>query len=342
MKAVILDEDRNLTVRTVPIPVPEPGQVLVRVEASPINPSDLLFLEGNYPTAKPFPCTPGFEGSGTVIENGGGFMGWRLVNKRVAIVTSQSASHGCWSEYTVVDSKLCITLNDETSFDQGSSFFVNPLTVIMFMEMIEQGKHKSVVQNAAASALGKMLLRCCLNKNIPLINIVRRQEQAEELIRLGAVYVINSSEEHFETQLKALTDRLQTTIAFDAVGGEATGMLFDALKPQGTVYVYGMLSGERSAGISASGLVFHGKKVEGSWMYPWLTGKGVMGALSVFSQVSRLIASDLKTDFQRIFTLDQIGEAIALYRNNMSAGKVLIKPSLLVQESQAPKSEAPQ
>lgn len=331
MKAVVLDQDQSLTVRTLPIPIPGPGKVLVRMEASPINPSDLLFLEGAYPTKIPFPCTPGFEGSGTVIENGGGYLGWTLVNKRVAVVSGFDSPHGCWAEYCVVDSIHCLKLSDETTFDQGSSSFVNPMTVLMFMEFIQQNRHKSVIHTAAASALGKMLLRQCINANIPLINIVRRAEQVEQLRNLGAVYVLNSSDEGFEAQLHALTERLETTVAFDAVGGKLTGLIFNALRPQGTVYVYGMLSGKHSSGLSASGLVFHGKRVEGAWLGPWLGTKGCFELLSISSKVMKLINSDLKTDYQRLFDLDHVGDAITLYRTNMTAGKVLIKPAALLE-----------
>jgi len=329
MKAVILDEAHNYSVQTVPVPTPGPGQVLVKVEASPINPSDVLFLKGYYPTQKPFPCTPGFEGSGTVVEIGEGLEQFDLLNKRVSLVAGFDSPYGCWSEYTLVEAKLVIKLNDDVTFEQGSSFFINPVTVLMFMEFIEQGRHRSVVQNAAASALGKMLLRCCLNANIPIINVVRRQEQVDDLKSLGATYVLNSSSESYETELRALTEQLHTTIAFDAIGGSATGVLFKALKPKGTLYVYGALSGEPSSGLSAESLIFHQKKVEGAWLTPWLASKGTFAIVSIFSQVGLLLGSNLKTDIQKSFNLDHLNEAVEHYARNMSGGKVLIKPSQL-------------
>lgn len=319
MKAVVLDAQGQLAVCTVPIPQPASGQVLVRIEASPINPCDLLFLEGNYPL-KPLPCTLGFEGSGTVIASGGGFLGWTLVGKNVAVLTGDDNPHGCWAEYSVVDAKLCATLDASVGFDQGSSFFVNPMTVMMFMELITSNKHKSVIQSAAASTLGKMLLRCCIQADIPLINIVRREESAQQLRDLGAVYVLNSSDDDFVTQLNHLTQRLETTIAFDAVGGRLTGSIFNALRPQGTVYVYGLLSGEPSSGLNASGLVFHGKTIEGALLGPWLASKGT----SVYSKVGRLLTTDLRTDYSQVFSLEQIREAI----DQGTDGKVLIKPRL--------------
>ena len=109
MKALVLGTDQTITIQDVPIPRPRDGEVLVKVMAAPINPSDLAFLKGFYSSEKPSPSTPGFEGSGIVVENGGGIIGWSLVNKRVAL-SVQNGFNGTYGQYAVANSQEVMTI----------------------------------------------------------------------------------------------------------------------------------------------------------------------------------------------------------------------------------------
>ena len=126
--------------------------------AAPINPSDLELYNGNYSQQKNFPAIMGFEGAGIVVENGGGFMGWRLVGKKVAFAVEKEGC-GSYSEYTIIKSDQCLPLDGDTSYEQGSMSLVNPLTVLGFLDILKSNKEKSVVMTAAASALGKIVNR---------------------------------------------------------------------------------------------------------------------------------------------------------------------------------------
>jgi NADPH2:quinone reductase len=178
MRAIVVEPGEGpdlVVVKEVPMPVPRSGEVLVRMEAAPINPSDLGVLTGNYGAIKNPPFIPGFEGSGTVVLNGGGILGWRIMGKRVSTVAGETTD-GTWAEYMVTDAKSCIPIPDAVSFENGACAVVNPLTVEMFMDYTTRQKHRAIIHTAAASQLGKMMVRTCQQKRIPLINIVRRPE----------------------------------------------------------------------------------------------------------------------------------------------------------------------
>lgn len=189
MNAVVLDSYGGPNaLRVVKRPVPKPGanEVLVKVAASPINPSDLVFLEGLYGFKKPTPVVPGFEGSGTVIGAGKGLMGKFLMGKRVACV-SQDAGDGVWAEYMVTPVSYALPLHASVSLEQGAMSVVNPLMAVALLELAKVKKHRSVVQTAAASTLGQMILRLFNSENISVINIVRREEQVRLLKEQGEV-----------------------------------------------------------------------------------------------------------------------------------------------------------
>lgn len=159
--------------------------------AAPINPSDLAFIGGGYQSVKKLPTTPGFEGAGLVVENGGGMMGWSMVGKNVAI-SVQKGNTGTYGQYAIVDAMTCMTLPSEISIEQGSMSFVNPLTAMAMLDIVQSGSYKAMIHTAAASSLGRMLNRLFQAEEIPLINIVRRDEQAELLKKEGAKYILNS------------------------------------------------------------------------------------------------------------------------------------------------------
>src|SRR4026208_116410 len=171
MHAVQLDEPNGkLRLREIPVPYPQAGQVLIRMAASPINPSDLGSLSGmSYSGKRQFPFTPGLEGSGTVIEVGEGFMPGLLKGRRVAC-SATLTGNGTWAEYVVTSAQLCIPLNKNVSLEQGATLLVNPLTALAMFEIAQRGKHRAIVSTAAASAVGGMILRLGKRYNLPIIH----------------------------------------------------------------------------------------------------------------------------------------------------------------------------
>jgi NADPH:quinone reductase len=286
MRAVVLAAYRenvmeaidSLCIAERPVPELRHGQVLVRVEAAPCNPSDLLLLQGKYGSLKKLPSVPGWEGAGRVVAGGGGLIARWLQGKRVACALRDDRD-GTWAEYFVAEARDCIPLKRNVSFDEGASLIINPFTAAGLLATARKGNHRAAVQTAAASQLGRMLITMADEAQFPLINIVRRDEQVELLKSMGAQHIFNSSHEHFAVELKSLCKTLEATIAFDAVAGGMTGTLINAMPRGSAVYVYGALSEEPCALIDPVEIVFNEKSIQGFYLGNWLRQQGVIGAL---------------------------------------------------------------
>jgi NADPH:quinone reductase len=232
----------ELSLVDVPISQPQPHEVLIRVEAAPINPSDLGLLlagadmsaatvtdgadgpvvsaalsagamralAGRVGTSLPV----GNEGAGTVIAAGPSSAAQALVGKTVAV-----AGGGMYAQYRLVDASLCLTLPAGAPASRGASSFVNPLTALGMVETMRREGHSALVHTAAASNLGQMLNKLCIEDRVPLVNIVRKAEQEDLLRAIGAVHVCNSTSPSFTAELTNALVVTGATLAFDATGG---------------------------------------------------------------------------------------------------------------------------
>jgi NADPH2:quinone reductase len=301
----------SIAIVEMPVSRPGPGEVLVRVFASPINPSDLVFIRGLYGFKKPLPAIPGFEGSGTVVEAGAGMMPHLLKGRRVACAAADpKVRGGTWAEYVVTPAQFCIPLRKDVDLEQGAALLINPMTAWGLMHEARRGRHRAVVQTAAA---------------IPVINVVRRAEQLGLLRGLGAECVVNSSEPEFDKRLRELCHRLGATIGFDAVAGEMSDRVLRA-QPRGSrLLVYGALSLQASQADPAT-LIFEGKRLEGFSLDAWLRSRTLLGRLRLARKIQELLRSDLKTHFHSTVPLQEAGRALQRYAANMTAGKVLLVP----------------
>ena len=232
----------ELSLHEVPVPATAANEVLVRVEASPINPSDLgVLIAGADMTSATVAGTPerptvtaslaagslpglsarvdkslpvGNEGAGTVVAAGSSQAAQALLGKRVGI-----AGGGMYSQYRVVDASACLVLPEGATARDGASSFVNPLTALGMLETMRREGHSGLVHTAAASNLGQMLVKLCISDGVPLVNVVRKTDQEELLRSLGAVHVCNSSSPSFTTDLTEALKATAATLAFDATGG---------------------------------------------------------------------------------------------------------------------------
>ena len=324
MHAVQLDEPNGkLTLREIPVPRPQAGQVLVRMAAAPINPSDTGALTGYaYGGEHHYPFTPGLEGSGTVVESGAGLLPRLLSGRRVACGAS-SPGDGTWAEYMVASAQLCVPLNRSVSLEQGAMLLVNPLTALAIIEIAKRGKHRAIVSTAAASVLGDMLLRIGKRRGIPIIHVVRRPEQVELIRRRGGEVVLNSGDADFARQLQAAAQRLQATLLLDAIGGSMTGTLAEAAPYGSTILMYSRLSLQDSAVDARTALVKH-LHLEGWFLPNWFREKNLVQTLRLSQQVQSLVAGDLQSRVQRRLPLSAAQQGLDLYAGNMSAGKILL------------------
>jgi NADPH:quinone reductase-like Zn-dependent oxidoreductase len=174
-----------------------------------------------------------------------------------------------------------------------------------------------------------MLIAMAADADYPLINIVRRDEHIEMLRSRGATYVLNSTHDGFAEKLKSLCEQLGATIAFEAIAGDMTGIVLNAMPRGATVYVYGGLSQQPCGSIDPIGLVFLDKSIKGFFLGTWMKRQGALRALLAANRVQRLLINGhIETAVQRRVNLDQAVAGLADYVNNMSAGKVLIMPHM--------------
>jgi NADPH2:quinone reductase len=324
MHAIRLEEENSkLQVRQLPVPEPGPGEVLVRMAASTINPSDIGFL---YSTSgysnRALPVTAGLEGSGTVVAAGAGFLPNFMLGKRVAC-TKTGSGDGTWAEYMLTKASLCTPLGKNISLERGATLIVNPMTAVVFFELIKQGKHTAFVNTAAASQLGRMLVRMARKKDIPLINVVRRSEQADILRSLGADYVLVSTDADFDQKLTELSLRLHATLILDAISGEFTQRLLDASPVGSTLLLYANLS-HSSAKVNPNSLWYYNRRVEGFHLSTWSSKQGLVKLLRIFRQVQKLADDELQTSYHKRMLFTAAQEALEYYQKNMTAGKILL------------------
>ena len=236
------DNKLTLSLKDIEMPQPSADEVVVRIEAAPLNPSDfgVMFSAADMSTAvqsgtkqdpivtadvpaKFMPAlktrvnkdTPvGNEGAGTVVAAGSSPAAQALMGKMVAVIGG-----GTYRQYHCVNVKSCLELKEGTTAKEGASSFVNPLTALAMVETMRAEGHKAIIHAAAASSLGQMLNRICMADGIDLINIVRKEEQEKLLRDMGAKYVVNSSSDTFIADLTAAIVETGATISFDPIGG---------------------------------------------------------------------------------------------------------------------------
>jgi NADPH:quinone reductase len=325
----------ELSLHEVPVPSPAGNEVLVRVEASPINPSDLgvLIAGADMSTAtiagtperpvvtatlkeaaleglsarvdKPLPV--GNEGAGTVVAAGSSPAAQALVGKSVGI-----AGSGMYTQYRAVDAYACLVLPEGTAPKDGASSFVNPLTALGMLETMRREGHSALVHTAAASNLGQMLVKLSIKDGVPLVNIVRKPDQEDLLRSLGAVHVCNSASPTFSSDLVEALKATSATIAFDATGGgtlasqilsgmeQAANATAKEYSRYGStvhkqVYIYGGLDTRPTTLTRDFGMAWG----IGGWLLtPFLQSIGAEG----FGRLRARVAAELTTTFASTYT----------------------------------------
>jgi NADPH2:quinone reductase len=357
----------EISLQEVPVPAPTADQVLVRVEASPINPSDLgLLLAGadigsavvTGTPERPVVTAPlpdgalrllaarvdqslpvGNEGAGTVVAAGSSPAAQALLGRTVSV-----AGGAMYSEYRAVDASACLVLPEGSSARDGASAFVNPLTALGMVETMRREGHTGLVHTAAASNLGQMLVKLCLEDEVPLVNIVRKPEQEELLRSLGATYVCNSASPSFMHDLIEVLTATSATLAFDATGGGKlasqvlTGMEAAAnatateysrygSNTHKQVYIYGGLDPNPTVLTRTFGFAWG----VGGWLLtPFLQSIGG----EAIARLRARVAAELTTTFASTYTSEVslagvlAPEAFTSYATQATGMKFLVSPAL--------------
>ena len=260
----------RLALAQVDMPTPGPDEVVIKIEATPINPSDLGVMFGwstmtdastsgsGKDSVLTAPVSPqgmqimkaridqslpvGNEGAGSVVAAGDSELATSLMGKVVAVMGG-----GMYAEYRCVKANMCLPLLPGNTAKDGASSFINPLTSLAMLETMRMEGHTALVHTAAASNLGQMLNRICIADGVELVNIVRKEEQAEILRGLGAKYIVNSSSEDFMSELTNAIHATGATLAFDATGGGTlasnilSAMEAAAARTPGAYSIYGSI-----------------------------------------------------------------------------------------------------
>ena len=356
----------ELSLVRVPTPGPAADEVVVRVEATPINPSDIGLLFGaadlatvaargrgeqTVVTARIPPAAMramagrlgqslavGNEGAGTVVAAGSGAAAQALLGRTVAVLGG-----AMYSQLRTVKVELCLALPQGTSAVDGASAFVNPLTALGMCETMRREGHRGLVHTAAASNLGRMLNRICLADGIGLVNVVRRDEQVEMLRAEGARHVVSTASPAFAAELTEAIAATGATIAFDAIGGgrlasQILAAMEAALARSATeysrygtttlkqVYLYGGLDTSPTEIVRSFGMAW----AVGGWLlFPFLQRIGADAANVLKARVARELKTTFASRYTRTVSLAGAlqPDAIAEYGRRATATKVLIDPS---------------
>jgi NADPH:quinone reductase len=356
----------ELSLVEVPITPPGPGEVLVRIEAAPLNPSDhgLLFGTADMNAAvasgtdarpivtAPIPAsamrsmagrldqslTVGNEGSGLVVETGNSEAARALMGKRVAALGG-----AMYSQYRTLAVDQCLVLPDGATAAEGASAFINPMTALGMIDTMRREGHTAIVHSAAASNLGQMLHRLCAAENIKLVNIVRSEDQVRLLQDLGATFICNTHSAHFAEELANAVAATGATIAFDAIGGGTlAGQILKVMELVASknaktysrygstvhkqVYVYGGLDPRPTELARDYGMVWG----IGGWLVMNFMQK--IGAAAV-AKLKERIGRELKTTFASTYSAEiSLRDALRLkviadYRKRETGKKYLVNPN---------------
>ncbi len=356
----------ELSLAEVAVPEPGPDDVVIRVEATPINPSDLGLLVGGADmgtavqtgtkdrpviTAKvPAPAMRamaarmdlsmpvGNEGAGVVVKAGSSPAAQALLGKMVAGLGGEM-----YAQYRMLNVAQCLPLPDGTSAKDGASCFVNPLTAISFVETMKMQGRTGIVHTAAASNLGQMLVKICQKDGVPLVNIVRKPEQAAILKAIGATHIVDSSSPNFMEELITALAETKTTLGFDAIGGgPLAGQLLMAMEAAAVrnmkefsrygsgqetqVYIYGRL--DMSPTLVPPGVGF-AWNLGGYLLTPFLQKVGP----EVRARMRQRVVDELTTTFASHYTAEiSLAEALDLttlhaYNAKATGTKYLINPT---------------
>lgn len=283
----------KVVVETLPTPTPASGEVLIKVCAAPVNPSDY----GSWMRNKTYPMPMGKEGCGIVVATSGLWASFKCpLGTKVGFVVMDIEKQGSYSEYVTANvMKAVFSMPNDVPVEDCASFFVNPYTAVGILDIAKnECNAKVLVATAAASQLGQMLNKLAPSENMEILNVVRREEQAELLREIGAKHIVVTinDESEWKTELKAKIDELGATCAFDAVAGSMVGTLMDVLPHGSTVYNYGVLSGNIS-GINPIDLIYRKKKLKGFYLTSWIMNGGMLSTLRRLSSAASKVNSGL-------------------------------------------------
>ncbi len=301
-----------------PTPKPAAGEVLVKVIASPINPSDISFVQGQYGIRPELPSGAGFEGVGTVEAVGEDV---RLpVGSRVSFT-----SVGSWGEYAIANQKAAIPLPDAISDEIGAQLFVNPFTAWAMVQESGVQKDEWLMITACGSAYGKLVIQLCQKKGIKTIGTVRRDDLNDDLKKLGLDEVINTETEDLPERVREITGGQGVRCVVDSVGGDTTEAAMKCVAQGGKILIFGLLS-QKNPRLDIGLMIFKEITIQGFWLSQWMRQVDAQTRTQVSQGVIGWLASgEVELPVEATYSLDEIAQAVQHAQKPGRWGKILVK-----------------
>jgi len=302
------------------------GEVRIKVLATPIHPSDLLQISGNYGVDPALPYTPGSEGVGRVVETSAE-VAYLQVGQLVLL-----AGGGTWREEIVAPASQFIPIADSASIEQEvieqlAMAVVNPLTAfLMLTTFAELGEDDWIVQSASNSAVGGYVIQLAKQRGVKTVNVVRREGLAEDLLAKGADAVLIDGPD-LASEIATATGGAPVSLAIDAVGGSTFARLAASLDYGATLVSYGVLSGQ-PASFNPAMSIFNDIRIRGFWLAKWFETATMEQRQAAFGQIIPLVGGgSLKADIDSRYSIDEIQQAVSRAAQRGRNGKVLIVPN---------------
>jgi len=296
--------------------------VLISMEAAPLNPSDFLFVRGTYGLRPTFPSSVGAEGVGRVAKIGSK-VDVALQSKRVLIIPTYE--QGTWADEVAVPVQNIVPMSEEGDPLQLSMMGINPATAYLLLSRYASLMPGDWIgQTAANAAMGQYIIALAKLAGVKTLNIVRRKEAAEQVRQWGGDRVVLQGDDLHKDIEEAL-DGKKLSLVLDTVGGTPAGELAKSLKPGGSIVVYAMQSGQFPA-ISPKDLIYRGLSLHGFWLINWIRNAPRTEIEEIYQKLADLVADgSLFAAVEHVYPLDQFKEAFKQSLKSNRSGKVLFK-----------------
>ena len=309
-----------LRLEEAPAPAPGPGEVRLRMLARPINPSDLLQVEGVYGRRPALPATAGLEGLGVVEAIGEGVSGWSIGQRALPM-----GAQGTWADALTTPAANLYPVPDGLADAQAAQAVVNPLTAWLMAEQLGLGPGQWLVQSAAASAVGHSLIQLAKLRGFKVLCLVRREEAIPSLLAEGAHAALCTASPDWPKLAAGLLPEGMADAAVDAVGGALGGEMVKLLRPGGTMLVYGALSMEPLQ-LPGGQLIFRTATVRGFWLTDWKKrASAEVRAKAMADLLAAMAAGRIVVPVEASYPLERWREAVAHARREGRGGKILLE-----------------
>jgi NADPH:quinone reductase-like Zn-dependent oxidoreductase len=311
-----------IKLKTVAEPVLGPEEVLVSMEAAPLNPSDFLLVRGMYGVRPALPSPVGAEGVGRVTKTGSKVDG-SLPGKRVMVVPTYE--QGTWAEQVVVPVRNIVPLSGDADPLQLSMLGINPVTAYLLLSRyVSLMPGDWIGQTAANSAMGQYIIKFAKLAGVKTLNVVRREDAAEQVRRFGGDHVVLQGDK-LQKEIEDALGGKKLSLVLDTVGGTPVGDLAKSLKTGGSVVVYGMQSGQFPA-VSPKEFIYRGLSLHGFWLINWVRNAPRTEIQEVYQKLGGLVADgSLSATVDHVYPLDLFKEAFEQSLKPNRSGKILFK-----------------